>query len=104
MPSLETGQSEEPEGQVDSQRLRYWGWILWPSFLAACLLEGLVFAVVDPAQLHWPDQVGSPSSQAIYTLAFFAFWIINMACCRVVLGLAAGDPGGSRAVNGRAGD
>jgi hypothetical protein len=104
MPSLEPNHSQGPEGYADSQRLRFWGWILWPSFLAACLLEGLVFAVVDPAQLHWPDQVGSLSSQAIYTLAFFAFWIINMACCRVVLGLAVGDSSSSRAVNGRAGD
>ena len=32
--------------------IRYWGQLLWPTFLAACLLEFLVFAIVDPAELH----------------------------------------------------
>ena len=27
--------------------------ILWPAFLMAGVLEMLVFAVVDPAELHW---------------------------------------------------
>lgn len=103
MSSLETDPSRHLEGRGDSPKLRYWGWILWPSFLAACVLEALVFAVVDPAQLHWPDQVGSPSNQAVYTIAFFAFWVVNMVCCRLVLGLAAGDLSGPRSVNGRPG-
>ena len=28
--------------------------VLWPSFLAACALEMLVFGLVDPGDLHWP--------------------------------------------------
>jgi hypothetical protein len=49
--------------------------ILWPAFLAAGVLEMLVFAVVDPADLRW---FGGPaigwSAQAIYTVTFLIFW------------------------------
>jgi hypothetical protein len=54
--------------------------VLWPAFLLAGVLEILVFAVVDPSDLHWFG--GGPikaSRQAIYTLAFFAFWGIIAA-------------------------
>lgn len=69
--------------------IRFWGVILWPSFLAACLLEFMVFAIVDPAELHWPGALGESSNRAIYTLAFFAFWLVNIACCRLVLWLSS---------------
>ena len=49
--------------------------ILWPAFLLAGVLEVLVFALIDPNDMHWFG--GTPieaSRQAIYTLAFFAFW------------------------------
>jgi hypothetical protein len=49
--------------------------ILWPSFLMAGVLETLVFAVVDPADLRW---FGGPSldwsNQAVYTVSFLIFW------------------------------
>ncbi len=50
----------------------------WPAFLAACVLETAVFALVDPAELAL---VGAPlgcSRQAVYTLAFFAFWLVGL--------------------------
>ncbi len=56
--------------------------VLWPAFLAAAVLEMLVFAVVDPAQLHGPS--GAPlgwSAQAVYSVAFFAFWAVTTAGC-----------------------
>ena len=56
-----------------------WMWIAWPAFLVAAVLERIVFAMVDPGDLHW---FGSPlelSRQAIYTLAFFVFWGVTMA-------------------------
>jgi hypothetical protein len=51
--------------------------ILWPAFLAAGLLEVLVFAHVDPGDLHsyGGGELGL-SRQAVYTLAFFAFWAV----------------------------
>jgi hypothetical protein len=55
-----------------------WMWIAWPAFLVAGLLEVLVFAFVDPQDLHWFGQDLDLSRQAIYTLAFFAFWGLTM--------------------------
>ncbi|MEO8297755.1 MAG: hypothetical protein ABI574_08090 [Burkholderiales bacterium] len=49
--------------------------ILWPSFVMAGVLEMLVFAVIDPADLHWFG--GEPvewSKQAVYTVTFVLFW------------------------------
>jgi hypothetical protein len=54
-------------------------WIAWPAFLVAGVLEMLVFAMVDPADLHWFGQPLEMSRQAIYTLGFFAFWLMTMA-------------------------
>jgi len=51
--------------------------VLWPAFLMAGVLELLVFSLVDPVQLHWFG--GAPvelSATAVYSLAFFAFWIV----------------------------
>ena len=53
-------------------------WIAWPAFLVAGVLEMLVFAMVDPQDLHWFGQPVALSRQGIYTLAFFVFWGITM--------------------------
>jgi hypothetical protein len=49
--------------------------ILWPAFLVAGVLEMLVFAVVDPGDLHW---FGGPAiqwpRQAVYTVTFLLLW------------------------------
>ncbi|MCW5655939.1 hypothetical protein [Hydrogenophaga sp.] len=55
-------------------------WVVWPAFLVAAVLEMLVFAVVDPGDLHAFG--GAPlgwSRLAVYTVAFFVFWIMAMA-------------------------
>lgn len=55
-------------------------WIAWPAFLVAGVVEMVVFAFVDPQQLHGLN--GEPlefSRPAVYTLAFFAFWVATMA-------------------------
>lgn len=49
-------------------------WVIWPAFLMAGLMEVLVFAMVDPQDLHWFGQPVALSAQAVYTLAFFVFW------------------------------
>lgn len=71
-----------------SRRIKFWVLVTWPSFLAACLLEALVFSVVDPSEVHWPGQTLQPSRQAVYTTAFFSFWLIVMACSSLVLWLS----------------
>jgi hypothetical protein len=51
--------------------------IIWPAFLMAGVIEMLVFAFADPDDLHWLG--GAPvtiSRSAVYSLAFFVFWII----------------------------
>ncbi|MFG6488436.1 hypothetical protein ACG04R_17240 [Roseateles sp. BYS78W] len=49
--------------------------VAWSSFLSAGVLEALVFAVVDPADLRWfgGAQVDL-STQAVYTVSFLIFW------------------------------
>jgi hypothetical protein len=51
--------------------------ILWPAFLMAGVLEALVFAVVDPGELHafGGGTIGWPA-QAVYTVAFLTFWFV----------------------------
>ena len=61
---------------MDAQR---WMWTAWPAFLAAAVMEMVVFAFVDPLDVHW---LGAPldwSRSAVYTLAFFAFWGVTLA-------------------------
>jgi len=48
--------------------------ILWPAFLLACALEILVFALVDPSDLHWGGEALRMARLGVYTVAFFIFW------------------------------
>jgi hypothetical protein len=65
-----------------------WSLIVWPAFLAACVLELLVFSLVDPHEVVWFGHALQPSRQAAYTVAFFAFWLVCMGCSALVLWLA----------------
>ena len=51
-------------------------WIVWPAFLVAAGLEMLVFSMVDPQDLQWFGRPIVVSRQAVYTLAFFVFWVL----------------------------
>lgn len=51
--------------------------ILWPSFLTACVASGLLFSMIDPAQLvlfHKPVQL---SNLGVYTIGFFVCWLLG---------------------------
>lgn len=62
-------------------------WVVWPSFLVAGLLEALVFAVIDPADLlHLLEQGWSRTG--LYSVAFFAFWAVVAAASALSLWLA----------------
>ena len=67
-------------------------WIGWPAFLAACVLELLVFALVDPLELQWAGQHLGWSRQAVYTVAFFSFWAVCMGACALSTLLRTPDP------------
>ncbi len=73
------------------QKIRLWGLVLWPSFMAACALEVLIFALVDPGDISWPGSWGQPSRRSVYTVAFFCFWAITIVSSRVVLWLTESD-------------
>ena len=65
--------------------------VLWPAFIAAGVLEMLVFALIDPADLHWFGGAAITwSAQAVYTVGFLLFWaIISMATAMTSLLLRA---------------
>jgi hypothetical protein len=54
-------------------------WIAWPAFLVAAVLEMLVFAFIDPSELHLSGGSVLLSREAIYTMVFFVFWIFTLA-------------------------
>lgn len=54
-------------------------WIVWPAFLAAGVMEMLVFAAFDPDDLQWLGQSVELSRTSVYSLAFFAFWAVFIA-------------------------
>lgn len=51
-------------------------WILWPSFLVACLGEGLLFTVVDPEELAFFGHHIELSKEGVYTIGFFMIWAL----------------------------
>ena len=68
--------------------------VLWPAFVAAGVLEALVFVVVDPAALHWfgRDPVDL-TPQGVYSVTFLIFWgVISMGGAITAL-LLSPDPG-----------
>jgi len=65
--------------------------ILWPAFLVAAVLELLVFAFVDPASLHTVSGAALPlSDTAVYSIAFFVFWVCTSAACALTVLLERG--------------
>jgi hypothetical protein len=67
--------------------------ILWPAFLMAGVLEMLVFAVIDPGDLHWfGGEALNWSAQAVYTVTFLIFWgVISVAGALTALLAASPD-------------
>lgn len=63
--------------------------VAWPAFLAACLLELFVFALVDPLDLRWAGQALGWSRADVYTAGFFVFWAAAMVACVLSLLLRA---------------
>ncbi|MEO8248248.1 MAG: hypothetical protein ABI589_02665 [Burkholderiales bacterium] len=72
-------------------------WIAWPAFFSACLLEAIVFSLVDPSSLHWFGQPLALSRLGIYSAAFFVFWLITMVATALTVLLAVP---GRRSLNG----
>ena len=79
---------EQQQLEVASVRTRRLMWIVWPAFLGAGLPGVVVFALVDPQDLHWAGQALPLSSQGIYTVAFFIFWALAMVASGLTAMLA----------------
>jgi hypothetical protein len=69
-----------------AQRL---GWILWPSFLMACVAELVFFAMFDPTDLHLFGVPLEAERMPVYTMGFFAFWMIGAVSSALTVFLAA---------------
>lgn len=66
---------------------------LWPAFLMAGVLEVLVFAVLDPADMRWfGGELIGWSAQAVYTVSFLIFWAV-MAVATGLTALLLADAG-----------
>lgn len=62
------------------RRVAHIGAVLWPSFLAAAVLDAVVFSLVDPASVHgFAHQPHGWSDLGVYTLGFFLFWAVTAA-------------------------
>ncbi len=80
---------------VRERRIGRIGAVVWPSFLVATALSGLVFSLVDPESLHglghrplgWSDK-------SVYTLGFFVFWAACAAASAASQWLASEPPHG----------
>jgi hypothetical protein len=70
-----------------------WMCILWPSFLAACVLEMLIFALIDPGELKWIHMLDGLSTQGIYSITFFTFWGATLASSFMTAWLASSQVG-----------
>ena len=71
--------------------------ILWPAFLMAGVMELLVFAVVDPADLHWfgGAALGWPRP-AVYSVSFLIFWAVIGVAGAITALLTSGPDDGPR--------
>lgn len=58
--------------------------VLWPAFVMAGVMETLVFAVVDPAELRpFGSAALDWSRPAVYTASFLLFWGVTAVACSI---------------------
>lgn len=66
--------------------------IAWPAFLAACLLELLLFGLFDPKEMLRDGQPAGMSRLAFQTAVFFVFWVACAASSALSVLLAGPAP------------
>ncbi len=66
-------------------------WVLWPAFLVAAVAELIVFALIDPADLHVFGVPIEVERVPVYTIGFFFFWAMTSASSALTVFLA-GSP------------
>ncbi len=60
-------------------------WVLWPSFLVAAVAELLVFAVIDPSDLHLFGVPVEAGRMPVYTIGFFFFWALGASAAALTV-------------------
>jgi len=66
--------------------------VLWPAFVAACLIEMLVFASFDPHDMNLLGFRVEAERDAVYSIAFFAFWFVSSLVGLAVWSLTRSSP------------
>lgn len=66
--------------------------IAWPAFLAACLLELLLFGLFDPDEMLRNGQPAGLSRLAFQTAVFFVFWFACAASSALTVLLTGPAP------------
>jgi hypothetical protein len=60
--------------------MQRWIWILWPAFVMAIPATGVVFTLVDPADIHAFGHTFEGHRLGAYTMGFFFFWLLGSSC------------------------
>jgi hypothetical protein len=68
---------------------KYLMWVLWPSFIAAGVGVGILFTLVDPAELVILGYPLHVSRLAAYTMGFFMLWMLCAAASALTCFLQA---------------
>ena len=50
--------------------------ILWPAFLVAAVMEILLFAAFDPAEIRWAGGLLGWQPVTVYSVVFFVLWLL----------------------------
>lgn len=75
--------------------------IAWPAFLAACLLELLLFGLFDPLEMLRDGQPAGLSRLAFQTAVFFVFWLACAASSALSVLLTGSAPDAGQATSRR---
>jgi len=60
--------------------MQRWIWVLWPGFVIAIPTVGIVFTLLDPADLHLFGEPLALSRLGAYSLGFLFFWAMGSGC------------------------
>jgi hypothetical protein len=55
--------------------------ILWPSFLMAAVLDGVIFSAIDPAEAGLVHLLPGVSPLGVYSMGFLVFWSVIACAC-----------------------
>ena len=73
--------------------MKRWVGVLWPGFVIAIPAVGIVFTLVDPADLHLFGAPLEASRLGAYTVGFLFFWAIGSASSALTCLLQGGKGG-----------